>query len=569
MDKQVDRQLDNKRTKLTARIANLIIMVLVITIMIILIGTMIASFYQTSMVYNEKTMQIAQQISGVLDGDDISFLLSCVDSEEYREVRDRAEAAEDEQLIVDYMAEKYGSDSPAVIAERYNEMLGQYRNDWDVEFLYVSVIQGEDSIDLLDSDTGLFALGYKTPLMDKFKSLNGNERVDPTVTRSDYGWLSSGGVPILDGEGKAVAIAFCDISMNQVVKDTMLFVGIILGVCAAIILVARLLIYRMVRRTITAPIEELTAAADRFAANEKGVYTHDDVADLDIHTGDEIEELYNATRFMQTSLIDYMDNLTRVTAEKERIGAELSVATQIQADLLPRIFPIFSNREEFEISASMDPAKEVGGDFYDFFMIDDDHLALVVADVSGKGVPAALFMVIAKTLLKNRTQMGAEPSEIFMNVNTQLCEGNDAELFVTAWLCIVEISTGRCLVANAGHEHPVLRRKGGKFELVQYKHSPALAVMDGMTFRQHEAKLEPGDTLFVYTDGVTEAQNADFELFGTDRLLEALNREPDADVESLITNTTKSINDFVADAPQFDDITMLAFYYRGRGGEPV
>ena len=143
--------------------------------------------------------------------------------------------------------------------------------------------------------------------------------------------------------------------------------------------------------------------------------------------------------------------------------------------------------------------------------------------------------------------MGTGPSEIFENVNTQLCEGNDAELFVTVWLCIVEISTGRCLVANAGHEHPALRRRGGKFELVQYKHSPALAVMDGMTFRQHEAKLEPGDTLFVYTDGVTEAQNADFELFGTDRLLEALNREPDADVESLITNTTKSINDFVAD----------------------
>jgi len=561
--------LDNKRTKLTTRIANLIIMVLVITIMIILIGTMIASFYQTSKVYNEKTMQIAQQISGALDGDDISFLLSCVDSEEYRKVRDQAEAAEDEQLIVDYMAEKYGADSPAVIAERYNEMLGQYRNDWDVEFLYVSVIQGDDSIDLLDSDTGLFALGYKTPLMDKFKSLKGNERVDPTVTRSDYGWLSSGGVPIPDGKGDPVAIAFCDISMNQVVKDTLLFVGIILAVCVAIILVARLLINRMVRRTITAPIEELTAAADQFAANEKGVYTYDDVADLDIHTGDEIEELYNATRFMQTSLIDYMDNLTRVTAEKERIGAELNVATQIQADLLPRIFPIFSGRPEFEIFASMDPAKEVGGDFYDFFMVDDDHLALVIADVSGKGVPAALFMVIAKTLLKNRTQMGIGPSEIFENVNAQLCEGNDAELFVTAWMCILEISTGRCLVANAGHEHPVLRRKGGKFELVQYKHSPALAVMDGMMFRQHEAKLEPGDTLFVYTDGVTEAQNADLELFGTDRLLEVLNREPDADVETLITNTTKSINDFVADAPQFDDITMLAFYYRGRGGEPV
>ena len=558
----------DKKTKLTVRIAKLIITVLVITITIILIGTMIASFYQTSKVYNDKTMQIAQHISGMLEGDDISYLLSCVDSDEYRTVRDQAEAADDEQLIVDYMTQKYGTDAAARMAERYNKMLMQFRDNWDVEFLYVSVIQGEDSIDLLDSDTGLFALGYKSPLMDKFRSLNGNERVDPTVTRSDYGWLSSGGMPILDGSGNAVAIAFCDISMNQVVKDTLLFVGIILAVCTAIILVARLLINRMVRKTITAPIEELTAAADRFAANEKGVYTYDDVADLNIHTGDEIEELYNATRFMQTSLIDYMNNLTRVTAERERISAELNVATQIQADLLPQIFPAFSGIKEFEISASMDPAKEVGGDFYDFFMVDDDHIALVIADVSGKGVPAALFMVIAKTLLKNRTLMGARPSEIFKNVNSQLCEGNEAELFVTAWLCIVEISTGCCLVANAGHEHPALRRKGGKFELVQYRHSPALAVMDGMTFRQHEFKLEPGDTVFVYTDGVPEAQNASNELFGADRLLEALNSEPEADVDTLISNTTKSINRFVEDAPQFDDITMLAFYYKGGSEQP-
>ena len=562
----MDKQMDNKKTKLTVRIAKLILIVLISTIMIILIGTMIASFHQTSKVYNEKTMQIARQIADLLDGDDISYLLSCVDSDEYRAVRDQAEEADDVQPIIDYLAEN-GSGSAAEMAEKYNEMLRKYRDDWDVKFLYVSVIQGENSIDLLDSDTGLFALGYKTPLMDKFKDLNGNERVNPTVTRSDYGWLSSGGVPVPDGKGNPVAIAFCDISMNQVVEDTLLFVGVILAVCIAIIIVARLRINRTVRREITAPIEELTAAANRFAANEKGVYTHDDVADLDIHTGDEIEELYNATRFMQTSIIDYMDNLTRITAEKERISAELNVATRIQADLLPRIFPIFSGREEFKIFASMEPAKEVGGDFYDFFMIDDDHLALVIADVSGKGVPAALFMVIAKTLIKNRTQMGAGPSEIFENVNTQLCEGNEASLFVTAWLCILEISTGRCLVANAGHEHPAVRRKGGMFELVQYKHSPALAVMDGMKFRQHEARLNPGDTLFVYTDGVTEAQNASLELFGTDRLLEALNRDPDADVETLIINTTKSINDFVADAPQFDDLTMLAFHYKGKEGE--
>jgi sigma-B regulation protein RsbU (phosphoserine phosphatase) len=168
----------------------------------------------------------------------------------------------------------------------------------------------------------------------------------------------------------------------------------------------------MVRRTITAPIEELTAAADRFAANEKGVYTHDDVADLDIHTGDEIEEPYNATRFMQTSLIDYMDNLTRVTAEKERIGAELNVATRIQASMLPTDFDKYDDLKRFTLFASMDPAKEVGGDFYDFFMIDDDHLAMVIADVSGKGVPAALFMMSSKILINDHAIIGGTPAEI-------------------------------------------------------------------------------------------------------------------------------------------------------------
>ena len=555
--------MDYKK-KLAARIGKLIFLVLIITVTVILIGTTIASFYQTSKVYNDRTMQAAKQVSDMLSGDDISSLLACVDNDEYRAIRDQAEADEDEQAIIDYLKEKTGSDTMTGMAEKYNQTLGKNRDDWGVEFLYVSVIQGEYSIDLLDSDTGLFALGYKTPLMDKFKTLGGNKRVDPTVTRSEYGWLSSGGVPITDSEGNAVAIAFCDISMDQVVKETLLFVGVILAVCVTIIIITRLMMRRMVRRRITAPIEELTAAADRFAANEKGVYTHEDVADLDIHTGDEIEELYKATRFMQTSLIDYMDNLTKVTAEKERIGAELNVATQIQADMLPRIFPPFPNKEEFELYASMDPAKEVGGDFYDFFLIDDDHLALVIADVSGKGVPAALFMVIAKTLIKNRAQMGsAEPSEIFRDVNEQLCEGNEAGLFVTVWLCIVEISTGKCLVANAGHEHPALRRKDGQFELVQYRHAPALATLEGIRFRQHEFKLEPGDTLFVYTDGVPEATDASNELYGTERMLEALNSQADAGVEDLIANTRSGIDRFVKDAPQFDDITMLAFHYKG------
>ncbi len=280
---------------------------------------------------------------------------------------------------------------------------------------------------------------------------------------------------------------------------------------------------------------------------------------------DEVGDLALAFNNMSASLTEYIDNLTKVTAEKERIGAELNVATQIQADMLPRVFPPFPDRtEEFDLYATMDPAKEVGGDFYDFFLVDEDHLGLVMADVSGKGVPAALFMVIAKTLIKNRALLGGSPAEVLAYANDQLCEGNEAELFVTVWFGILELSTGKGIAANAGHEHPAIRRAGGQYELVIYRHSPAVATMEGIPFKQHEFELHPGDSFFVYTDGVAEATNAENELYGTDRMLEALNRNPDATAKEQLETVRKSIDDFVGEAPQFDDITMLGLNYFGK-----
>jgi sigma-B regulation protein RsbU (phosphoserine phosphatase) len=254
----------------------------------------------------------------------------------------------------------------------------------------------------------------------------------------------------------------------------------------------------------------------------------------------------------------------RITAERERIGAELNVATRIQADMLPRIFPAFPQHREFDLYASMDPAKEVGGDFYDFFLIDEDHLAMVMADVSGKGVPAALFMVIAKTLIKNRAKMGGTPAEILSDVNNELCENNESGLFVTVWLAILEISTGKGMAANSGHEHPVLRHPGEDFALVEYKHSPPLGLMEGIPCLEHEFTLQPGDTLFVYTDGVTEAAYQIKTLFGEERMLQALNAKPDAAPKEILENMTESIAAFVGDSDQFDDITMLCLKYYGK-----
>ena len=283
----------------------------------------------------------------------------------------------------------------------------------------------------------------------------------------------------------------------------------------------------------------------------------------EIRSDDEIGDLAQNFNNMAASLKEYVKNLAAVTAEKERIGAELNVATQIQADMLPRIFPPFPERKEFDIYATMTPAKEVGGDFYDFFMIDDDHLALVMADVSGKGVPAALFMVIAKTLIKTRSQIGGTPSEILRDVNNQLCEGNEADLFVTVWLGILEISTGKVTASNAGHEYPAIRHVGGTYELIKTKQSPAVATMEGLKFRQNEFTLNPGDNLFIYTDGVAEATNAQEELYGTDRMLEALNSTKNFSASEILTSMKHDVDNFTGEAPQFDDITMLCLRYFG------
>ena len=261
--------------------------------------------------------------------------------------------------------------------------------------------------------------------------------------------------------------------------------------------------------------------------------------------------------------IQYVDQVRRVTAEKERIGTELQMANQIQNSMLPHVFPPFPDRPELDIYASMDPAKEVGGDFYDFFMIDDDHLCLVMADVSGKSVPAALFMMISKVILQSCAMLGQSVSEILNKTNEALCTNNQVEMFVTVWLGILEISTGRMTAANAGHEYPVLKRKDGRFEIFRDRHGFVVGGMPKMKYKEYEIQLNPGDKLFVYTDGVPEATNAGNELFGTDRMVDALNADPDASPEQVLLNVRRAVDDFVQDAEQFDDLTMMCLEYKG------
>lgn len=368
--------------------------------------------------------------------------------------------------------------------------------------------------------------------------------------------------PVYDREGNAVCVIGGDIFADIVIGHTRSYLMSVALFAIIIFVVGTLGFVLIGNRYILKPVEDITKSTGEFVDAVGRVEAPENLTYgvVNVRDDTELRDLSRQLAHMMATTKDYMVNLKQVTAEKERIGAELSVASQIQADMLPRIFPPFPDRKEFDLYASMVPAKEVGGDFYDFFMADEDHLVMVMADVSGKGVPAALFMVIARTLIKNRSQsqMSLSPAEILADVNGQLCEGNEEGMFVTVWLGILNISTGKGMAANAGHEHPAVRRAGGQFELVKYRHSPALAVMEGIRFREHEFQLNQGDTLYIYTDGVPEATNSEEELFGEERLLAALNREPDADPEKLLWNMAEDMDAFMAGAPQFDDTTMLA-----------
>jgi sigma-B regulation protein RsbU (phosphoserine phosphatase) len=266
---------------------------------------------------------------------------------------------------------------------------------------------------------------------------------------------------------------------------------------------------------------------------------------------------------MESELLKYEESLTKITAEKERIGTELQMATLIQQSMLPHIFPPYPDRKEFELFASMTPAREVGGDFYDFFLIDDDHLGMVMADVSGKGVPAALFMMVSKVIIQSCAMLGRSAGETLKKTNDAICSNNQAGMFVTVWFGILEISTGRITAANGGHEHPALMRANGEFELCKNKHGLVVGGIPDIKYREYEIVLEPGDKLFLYTDGVPEATDIECNMFGTDRMIDALNKDSGACPEKILENVRNTVNAFVKDAEQFDDLTMMCIEYKG------
>ncbi len=330
----------------------------------------------------------------------------------------------------------------------------------------------------------------------------------------------------------------------------MVFQIILSGLCLAILFAAVLKPLKKVQESIRLYMDKKDSDA---IVNEL----------REVRLNNEIGQLSEDVAGLSVEIDDYLNKIQNITAERERIEAELSLATRIQKAMLPGRFPPFPGYPEFDIFASMDPAREVGGDFYDFFLIDNNHLCLVMADVSGKGIPAALFMMASKIMINNNAQMGKTPSQILEDVNDALCANNPVEMFVTVWLGILEISTGRLVAANAGHEYPVIKSSDGDFELLKDKHGFVVGGLEGMKYSEYELQMQAGSKLFVYTDGVPEAVDRMNNMFGTERMLAALNEDPEADPEDILAHVRGAVDRFADQTEQSDDLTMLCITYNG------
>ena len=465
--------------------------------------------------------------------------------------------------------------------EKYTKVLNDLDricNSSGATFVYVIIPDTKDyaHIDFIfstinhESTYKVYDFGYhrettNDEYKEKYRALCEKKSEREMVIR-DQGYIETGShitmmVPLKGSDGKVKALLCVQRQMDILARMRNSFISKIIITLICLVIIVILVQSIFLHRTLLRPLKLISGEATRFST--ENTVSQKKLTES-ISNIDEIGMLAGSVDRMEEQIQEYIDNITRAAAEKERVSTELDMATRIQESMLPNDYPAFPDRDEFDIFAKMTPAKEVGGDFYDFFLVDDDHLCVVMADVSGKGIPAALFMMASKIILKNNAVMGKTPAEILKDTNNSICANNQLDMFVTVWLGILEISTGKLVAANAGHEYPVLKAPDRKYELIKDKHGFVIGGMSGMRYKEYELTLKPGSKLFLYTDGIPEATNTKEELFTNERMLNALNKNPDADTQQTLLNVRIAVDEFVQDAEQFDDLTMLCLEYKGR-----
>ena len=458
--------------------------------------------------------------------------------------------------------------------EAYNSTREQLQHTADAEdcsVIYVAKVhtdtkEREYIYNVVSKASGFspYEIGFRDTVNDEFlkvyDSILKGETQLHNFMYSRKGYTTSV-YPVEDADSGVVAIVGVVKNMDLLTSAKNSYICQIILIEALIAILSGVVWVVYMRRRIVVPVQQLSEAALNMVEHlEDG-----NSPELVVKHEDELRELADSFATMYREVGAYIAKLETVTAEKERIGAELDVAAKIQSSMLPCIFPAFPDRNEFDIYATMDPAKEVGGDFYDFFMVDADHLAFVVADVSGKGVPAALFMVIGKTLIKDHTGLHDDLGEVFTEVNNILCASNSEEMFITAFEGVLNLKTGELRYVNAGHEIPFLCRKGGVFEPFKVRAGFVLAGMQGIRYRAGSIQLEPGDKVFQYSDGIPEAINSEKAPYGMKRLESVLAKNSEKAPSELLPLVKADVDAFVGDADQFDDITMLCIEFKGNG----
>ena len=521
---------------------------------------------------------------------DLAYAVSLIDEEYlenlYAETKKRYEATP-EELKQQEFTDDYRNIFIDLVDDQfldYREILVKCREQKKLVNVYLILLdeKKERFVFVLDGDKPEYAYlpgqwlsneNGEIESFDKIRDIeNSNWKLSITYGKLS-GFTATNYYDITDTKGNQIGYGVIDFDVNDFFNKLFDFLKVYIPFLVAILFLGANRISKIVKKSIIVPVDALAASAKTYTARDKvnDSGATDYFSAVNINTDDEIEELWRAMVNMEEDMNDTMQGIREVTEEKlelknrqERIQNELSIATRIQEGILPSVFPPFPERKEFDIYASMVPALEVGGDFYDFFLIDEDHLGIVMADVSGKGISGALFMVISKTLIQNETMINhGQPSKVLSIVNQRLLEGNEAEMFVTVWLGILTISTGEIVYVDAGHEYPAIAHQNGRFELFKDVHGMPVAALETTKFREGTIQLLPGDTMYLYTDGVTDANNPAKERFDTDRMLDALNINPNGTVKEINDNVHHAIREFMQDEPPFDDTTMLVFRYSG------
>ena len=364
-------------------------------------------------------------------------------------------------------------------------------------------------------------------------------------------------VPVRNSDNEVAAILCMQRPVRELVRARRPYLIKIIISTLVMSVLAAIFITVFVRKQILVPVTIVSEEAARFAReNTKSK----EIGEISRYA--ELKNLAASINTMETDMVRYIENLTAATAEKERIGTELAFAKAIQESSIPNEYPAFPDRSDFDIYGFMLPAKEVGGDFYNFFLIDDDHLGIVIGDVSGKGIPAALFMMVINILISNRARMGGTPADILDYVNKDVMEHNTSGMFVTVWLGILELSTGKVIAANAGHDDALICHKNRETAPVKTKHNIVIGAFEEAWYTNFEFTLEKGDKMLLYTDGLTEATDAHDQLFGRERAIQALDVYKDKSPKAIIEGVKSRVDEFVGQAPQFDDLTMLCLEFR-------